>query len=224
MLVETRRCDRALPTWFDRFCRSSTTLRSSLVASPPLFCRSLTTVSASLSASLAELLALLSLILRREEWKMDPTGLRGSGSTNEALNELLRLGMMIGSSSVEESSSDESQLRLAETSRELLLRGRPLRGPDPSPTMVVSALARPWASMVNRTEVCGRYWGDVSGIDARLDNRGIVLEGEILPDDRPLDLPAEMLGPLFTCGAGRAAGANVGSEPRPSALLPRFSL
>ena len=155
---------------------------------------------------------------------MEPTGFRGSGSANEALNELLRLGMMIGSSSVESSSSDEGKFRLADTSRELLLRGSLLSTEAPSPTTVVSALALPWASMVNRTDVRGRCWGDVSGIAARLEIRGIVLDGEILPEVRPPDLAAGMLGPPPACGTGRAAGAKVGKGGLPSAFLPRFSL
>ncbi|KAI6767075.1 hypothetical protein HG531_011435 [Fusarium graminearum] len=61
------------------------------------------------------LLVLLSLKLRLEEWKMDPTGLTGSGKAKDVLNELVRLGMMMGSSSEEDSSSSEgpsSRVRL----------------------------------------------------------------------------------------------------------------
>lgn len=81
---------------------------------------------------------------------MDPTGFRGSGSANEALKEFVREGMMMGSSSSDSSSEEASQVERDGRSLLLLLLGR-LWVMLLCPIMVVSALARPRASMVNRT-------------------------------------------------------------------------
>jgi hypothetical protein len=97
--------------------------------------------------------------------KMDPTGFLGSGSAND---EFL-LGIMIGSSSVVDSSDSESTiLSLRPESRDALRRWMP-PGLDSSTTTVVSARARPLESIVNFTDVLVR--GPDSGIEVRLERR-----------------------------------------------------
>jgi len=161
----------------DRFCRSSTIFRSSLVASPSLSATSSSTVSASLSSlgdtaigppsSIAAIARdapslwvcfALFLVLP----KMDPTGFLGSGRAKEAF----LLGMMMGSSSV---ASDSESTSLRPESCDTLRRWM-LPGLDSSMSTVVSARARPFESMVNFTDVRVRGPPD-SGIEVKLDRR-----------------------------------------------------
>lgn len=127
---------------------------------------------------------------------MEPTGLKGSGRAKDALKELVRLGIIMGSSSVDESSPDEKP-----SSRS------PCR-------IVVSARARPRESIVNLTDVRVRGCGAVSGIDARPDSRCWLLRGDALPEGRAMGLPDSTLDVLLACETGRIAGANFGSTGR----------
>jgi hypothetical protein len=233
LLFEAKRCPGGIcgicGTRLD--CLLSTSLRSSLAASPAVAAPrrgSSMTVSASLSASPALELELRSLMLRWDWWNMAPEGLRGSGRAKD----VLRLGMMMGSSSEEDSSYSERDSK--DCSRR---RGGMPRGGRPwatgtrqgsSTTTVVSARARPLASMVNLTEVRVR-WAVASGMEVRLESLvWVALRGEVRPVDLEL---GGRLGPGIVLlvgrgGFGRIAGASVGRVCCRGGLflLPRFSL
>jgi hypothetical protein len=98
--------------------------------------------------------------------KMDPTGFLGSGSANEAF----LLGMMMGPSSVLDSSDAESASLSRRPESLDILRRWMAPGLGSSTTTVVSARARPLESIVNLTDVRVRGPPD-SGIDVRLDRR-----------------------------------------------------
>jgi hypothetical protein len=171
-------------------------------------------------SAVVEVLVLLSLMLRRDEWKIEPTGLRGSGSANE-WNELWRLGMMMGSSSEDSSSSENCQLARLLRLWVLWLREIGLSISSSVFVIVDSARARPWESIVNLTEARALGCGKVSGIEASSVRRCWFFSGDDLPEGRTgLLLGSTMLPPL----ALRATGASGAVEPRPNPFLPRFSL
>jgi hypothetical protein len=136
---------------------------------------SFTTVSPSLSPGswdapwkLVYDVVLRSLMLRCELWKgWIVVGFRGSGRAND----VFLLGIMIGSSSVdEESSSDESHCCCRGATEYELCRLTALGNGSSTTTTVVSTRARPLESIVNFACVliCGP---DASGIEERLDKR-----------------------------------------------------
>ncbi len=138
---------------------------------------------ASMGNRARELLVLRSLKLRCLAWNgpREPDGLSGSGRAKD----VFRLGMIMGSSSVEESSSsDESQRALCNGLTVDLRRALAGAPGSSSCSSDVSTRALPFASMVNLTE--DRGWEPPpSGMDVRLESRLWFLEGEILPVGRP---------------------------------------
>ena len=155
---------------------------------------------------------------------MEPTGFRGSGRANDAAKELLRLGIIMGSSSVD-SSSDSPHLLLNERSLELWLLEIPFAVSESSANNVVSARALPCASMVKRTEA--RRWArrGASGIEASPERRRWLFRGETRPPERLIVLLASIPEPLaLEACVGLVAGASVGRFPHPRAFGPRFSL
>src|SRR5688572_19022011 len=144
---------------------------------------------------------------------MEPTGFRGSGRAKEALNDALRLGMIMGSSSVSELSSSESGDPRPRPSLADWLRESP--GPRESVIIVDSALALPRESIVNLTcALCLAWLGDDSGIEASADNRFWCLKGETRPDC--LGAPARFCSDREVVRLVR--------DPRPIAFFPLFSL
>ncbi|CCF45614.1 hypothetical protein CH063_00567 [Colletotrichum higginsianum] len=112
--------------------------------------------------------------------------------------------MMIGSSSVEDSSSSDSQLlSLRGISRATAGFRCGLSDLESSVTTVVSALALPFESMVNLTAVRMRGVA-ASGIDVRLERRDCCccFRGDILPEGRLGGRFEPTAGPLVTCGLG----------------------
>jgi len=147
------------------------------------------------------------------------------------MNEELRLGIMMGSSSEDESSSPDAQLLegLRFFRDESDARGgRSLFVPLPTTTVVVSARALPLESMVNLTSVLVRGLAD-SGIEARLERQRLCLNGETLPPARELGAAGRLLFCGGCCCGGGAillvAGARVGNvADLAKVFLPRFSL
>ena len=105
------------------------------------------------------------LCLRKPvKWELSNLASFGPLGCVGRLKEELRLGTIIGSSSVEDSYGEESYPSNKEEERIVLF------GDGARPTTIVSVRAFPLESIVKITSVRGPGWGD-SGIDRRFPGR-----------------------------------------------------
>jgi hypothetical protein len=137
-------------------------------------------------------------MLRLDEWNMEPTGFNGSGRANEVLKEEVRLGIMIGSSSEDDSSPEPFQD--CEPSDERLLMEFALFSYI---ECAASARARPLESMVNRIEALDMPRDADSGIEVSPESR-CRFSGETLPEALVLGLPVSIPEPDLVCEGGLA--------------------